>query len=384
MIRKVPIVACPINISDIFSSIKNPKDKLKDVLKDLFNLRFVYLFNSATSSFYSILEALKKIDKRDSIILPAYTASSLVFAIKKAKLKVILCDINLEDFNLDKDYLKNIISSSTLGIVGVHMFGIVEKALLELKDKYPDIFIIEDCAQSFGSRIKNRLVGSLGDVSFFSFNRGKNIPAYGGGVLLTDNEIIAKNINIIDKSNRIEFFSILKLIGLFFAGNPYFYGVFFKFLSRFKNKMPPSDFLLDVISNTEARIIIRLLDRLNYLSRKRYENAMFLYNNLSSCDKIKLPKIDKDTMPAFNRLPILIKDLKLLEVLEKKLFKEGIETSRMYLKPLHHIFDLGYKKEDFKNANYFALHLLTLPVHPLLLEEDLFKIVEVIKKYNDS
>lgn len=380
MIKKIPIVACPINISDIFYSVKNPEDKLKEVLKDLFNLRFIYLFNSATSSFYSILEALKKIDKRDSVVLPAYTASSLVFAIKKAKLKVVLCDINLEDFNLDKDYLNNIISSSTLAIVGVHMFGIVEKTLLELKNKYPDIFIIEDCAQSFGSRIKNRLVGSLGDVSFFSFNRGKNIPAYGGGALLTDNETIAKNINPIGKKKRKEFFSILKLIGLFFASNPYFYGVFFKFLSRFKNKMPPSDFLLDGILDTEAKIIKRLLERLDYLSKKRYENAMFLYNNLSGCGKIRFPKIDKDTMPAFNRLPILIKDLKLLEVLEKNLLKEGIETSRMYLKPLHHIFDLGYKKEDFKNANYFASHLLTLPVHPLLLEKDLFKIVKVIKK----
>ncbi|RLI00750.1 transcriptional regulator, partial [Candidatus Bathyarchaeota archaeon] len=64
----------------------------------------------------------------------------------------------------------------------------------------------------------------------------------------------------------------------------------------------------------------------------------------------------------------------------KELWKVGIETSSMYIKPLHHIFDLGYRKEEFPNACYFAQHLLTLPTHPIMTERQLDKIIEIIRK----
>ena len=66
--------------------------------------------------------------------------------------------------------------------------------------------------------------------------------------------------------------------------------------------------------------------------------------------------------------------------LEKALLKAGIDTSRMYLKPVHRIFDLGFKQDDFPNATYLAERLLTLPTHPLVREEDLSNIIRTIKE----
>jgi len=83
--------------------------------------------------------------------------------------------------------------------------------------------------------------------------------------------------------------------------------------------------------------------------------------------------------PAFNRLPVVFRDLSKRERVEQKLWQEGIGTSRMYFKPLHHIFDLGYKREDFPQACFIAEHLLTLPTHPLLTDRDLDIIIKVIK-----
>jgi dTDP-4-amino-4,6-dideoxygalactose transaminase len=51
----------------------------------------------------------------------------------------------------------------------------------------------------------------------------------------------------------------------------------------------------------------------------------------------------------------------------------------MYLRPLHHMFDLGYAKEDFPNACYVAQRLLALPVHPSVSREELLRAVDIIR-----
>ncbi|MFH1093588.1 MAG: DegT/DnrJ/EryC1/StrS family aminotransferase, partial [Candidatus Omnitrophota bacterium] len=94
----------------------------------------------------------------------------------------------------------------------------------------------------------------------------------------------------------------------------------------------------------------------------------------------KVPQISPDTQPAFNRLPLVFEDLEKKEKTAQDLLKAGIETSQMYYKPLHQLLDLGYKPEDFPNAVYFAGHLLTVPCHPLLSENDIQKIIELISQ----
>ncbi len=121
-----------------------------------------------------------------------------------------------------------------------------------------------------------------------------------------------------------------------------------------------------------------LFKRFDKSCKDRYENAMAIINGLRNTEGIILPEIHDNIIPAFNRLPLVFKDLKSREKVEVNLWKAGIETSRMYFKPLHHIFDLGYKKDDFPHATYFAEHMLTLPIHPLLTDTDLNKIITTI------
>ena len=116
------------------------------------------------------------------------------------------------------------------------------------------------------------------------------------------------------------------------------------------------------------------------ISSVRYQNGMALINELKDVKDIILPDILRNTMPAFNRMPVVFRDPAERDKVERGLWQAGIETSRMYIMPLHHMFDLGYEKEEFPNAEYFAEHLLTLPVHPLVRREDLSKMIRVIKE----
>ena len=381
--RKIPIVAHPIGLKDLFfiGSLSSRQIKLREALSKYFNLKHIFLFNSGTSSFFMLLQALKKLSAKTEVIIPAYTASALVVAIKKAGLKPVLCDISLKDFNIDLNALNSVVSQNTLCVVVAHMFGITSEAVRGLKERYPQVFIVEDCCQAMG----NPQVGRWGDASFYSFNRGKNLPTYGGGCVATNNEAIALNIGkeLEDIPGEGIFYSAaieIKLFALALAMRPFWYGLLSPFIANLKERPTPEDFSVKKYTDYQAAVALSLLKRIKEVSSLRYHNGMLLIEALKCIEGFLLPDIPADAEPVFNRLPIVFKDLTRLEKAEHDLRRAGIEVNRMYYKPLHRLFDLRYKKEDFPNACYFAEHLLTVPVHSLVTEKDLGKMIEVIKK----
>lgn len=390
-LKKVPIAATPIQLKAILSSLEAlfAKGKFKEQLKTQFsqfvNKKYLFFLSSGSVSFFVILEALKKISQRKEVILPAYTASSLIIAIKKAGLKPILCDVSLDDFNIDVNLLPEIVTKETLCILGVHMFGIVDTGLKGLKERFPDVFIAEDCAQGLGSKINGVSCGNLTDISFFSFNRGKNLPTYGGGFIAVNNEELARKVEEemkdLKEENLFFKFSIpFKILALSLVVRPIIYGLGYPLISKFKEVAPLKDFKVKKYTDFQGGVALTLLKGTEEFSKRRYDNGIKLIEGLKDLKGIILPKIATDTQPAFNRLPIVFKDLKIRKRVEANLCKVGIESSRMYYKPLHHIFDFGYKKDDFPNATYFAERLLTLPTHPLVDEEIITKMVDLIRE----
>ena len=126
--KKMPVIGYRIPLSDLLSGLmgfvsSSSKDEFRDILSGFIKSRHVSFMNSGISAFYIALLALKKRSHRTEVVLPAYTAPSLVVAVNKAGLKPVLCDISLEDFNMDTDALLKMISSETLCVVCVHMFG---------------------------------------------------------------------------------------------------------------------------------------------------------------------------------------------------------------------------------------------------------------------
>ncbi|MDD5729760.1 MAG: DegT/DnrJ/EryC1/StrS family aminotransferase [Candidatus Omnitrophica bacterium] len=391
MIRKVPIITSSAGFIDLLLAAEY---LFKDFSVNEFGLslanflqeKCVYPTNSGIAAFYIILEALKKKSEKKEVVLPAYTAGSLVVAVRKAGLSPVLCDISLGDFNLDSKELQKKVSGDTLAVVCVHMFGIGMADIGLLKQSLPPgIFVIEDCAQAMGSEVKGRKVGCFGDASFFSFNRGKNLALYSGGCIATGSFEFRAQIEGICKelcpppSRKDEFRAALSLLAFYFATNPFIYGAGYHFISRFKQLSPQEDFEAGIITNFQSGLGMLKLQKIEKIFSLRHDNGMFILDALKGDDGLILPAIPERTYPVFSRLPILFKDTERIAEVEGRLFKYGIETSRMYLNPLHRMFDLGYAENDFANAGYLAEHLLTFPVHQGLKSADLQKIIEAIK-----
>jgi dTDP-4-amino-4,6-dideoxygalactose transaminase len=368
----------------LFSSLREDCGKrLSGHINSSLNGESTYLVNSGTSACSLILKALKALSAKKEVVIPAYCASSLVWAIKSEGLKPVLCDISLDDFNLDASKLPEVVSGRTLAIIGVHMFGIMNEDLVKIRDTYPDIFIIEDCAQAFGSRLGSHIAGTLGQVSFFSFNRGKNLSTYGGGcVVINDKNLIEpvrKEFEKLKSPGLFFRFSIfLKTVVLYLASKPLLYGLFYFIIKPFKERQAEPDFKVYAFNNFQAALALRILGKLNGFLGKRTKNGFILSKELGKREEVMPVRIKDNAQPAFNRFPLLIRDAERILEIEAKLRKVGIESSRMYLRPLHQLFDLGYREDKFPSANYLARHLLTLPVHHLVRIKDLVSMKKAI------
>lgn len=387
MFKKIPIAAVKLPILKIFACLsegRNALEAAKKRISELVEKKYVVFMNSGLSCFYSLLMVLKESSDKTEVVLPAYTAGSLIVAVKKAGLKPVLCDINMFDFNMDHDQLEKVVSGRTLCIVGVHMFGVIDAKINNLKSKYPDCFIVEDACQSLGGRIDACLISKSADISLFSFNKGKNLSTFGGGCIATDNRELAYKLS--QKASKqktaghltnMKYF--IKMLILSIVINPWVYGMFFPLISRFKDTKPPQDIWVKDYSELQAAAALRQLENVKSWAKKRYDNGMRFVEGLKNQEGLILPVIPANTNPAFNRMPIVFKDIVRKEKAEKLLCKHGFETSRMYFKPLHQMFDIGYKQDDFPNAVYFAKHLLTVPCHSMLSDNDIKKIISIIK-----
>lgn len=387
----LPIIGHPIGFSDLAYGVwhsfdRKVEDLFRQKLSGYLGQRHIYFLNSGLAAFYVILEALKKLSPRKEVILPAYTAPNLILAIQKAGLKPVLCDISLGDFNADIEDVLRRITPDTLCVLGVHMFGIPWQDIVSLREKIgKDVFVVEDCAQAFGARIEDRPLGSFSDAAFYSFNRGKNLPTYEGGCIAVNLDNLAKRIeeevSKIPNAGALHTVSLaFKSLALALSFNPYFYGLLFPFISCFKDNRVAESFRVGASSLFQAGLGYSMLNKYEEPLKRRFENGTRLLSGLKGIEDIILPRISDKISPVFNRLPIVFKDENRLEAVMRDLERRGIESSRLYLKPLHHIFDLGYKKEDFPNAVFLSKGLLTLPAHPLVKEKDIDKMIRIIKK----
>jgi len=347
-------------------------------------LRYAALVSSGAAALYVILETLKKKSKRRKVIIPAYTAPIVVLPILKAKLKAVLCDITLDDFNMDFGKARSICDEDTLCVMPTHLFGIAAKGIEKTENGLCGAYLVEDCAQAMGGRLGNEKLGTLSDVSFVSFNRGKNLPAYGGGAVLTDSEEIFSGVleeirGLKEAPLGFKTFIPIKFLAFSLAVRPALFSALYPFISAFKDEKVPDSFNLFRFTAFQSGAGISLLERFEDACRRRRDNAEFLIGSLKGIGCLKLPEIPERARCAVNRLPVFIEDEFEREKIRKALEKAGVDTSSMYGRPIHLIFDLGYKKGDFPYAELFSKAALTLPVHPLLDEKDLDMIVKTIK-----
>ena len=168
--------------------------QIEEKFKKYLPIKHAVSFDSGRSALYAILKAMN-VQKGDEIILQAYTCVVVPNAIIHAGAVPIYADIEKDSLNIDQNDLEKKITPKTKAIIIQNTFGAIAdyEKIQTIANKHK-LKIIEDCAHSLGAEFKNKKIGTIGDAAMFSFGRDKVISAVYGGMAVTNNPEIGKNL----------------------------------------------------------------------------------------------------------------------------------------------------------------------------------------------
>lgn len=184
---------CKVMESGIISNFGKKHNELENILKKYLNVCNLALFNNGTTALYT---ALKVLDLKGEVITTPFTFPAVINSIVCNGLIPVFCDID-ENFNINPKLIESCITEKTTAILAVHTFGTPcdYEQIKKIANKY-NLKIIYDAAHSFGVKIDNKPIGTLGDISMFSFHATKIFNTVEGGALVCNNENLYEKIKL--------------------------------------------------------------------------------------------------------------------------------------------------------------------------------------------
>jgi perosamine synthetase len=169
----------------------------------LLNVKFAITTTSGTISIFLALKAIG-VKKNDEVIVPNITFPATANAVELTGAKPVLVDVNIEDLLInEKSLLKNI-SKKTKAIIPVHISGRGSNIKNILKiSKRKKIHVVEDAAEAFMSKLNNKYLGTFGSAGCFSFAPNKIFTTGQGGIVVTNNLTIYKNLLRLKDQGRV-------------------------------------------------------------------------------------------------------------------------------------------------------------------------------------
>lgn len=287
----------------------------------------------------------------DEVITPVFTFIATVEVIALLGLKPVFVDVDQDSFNINIESFKKAISPATKAVVPVHLFGqnACMEEVLRIAEEH-NIYVVEDACQSIGAEYSfsngtKRKSGCIGHIGCTSFFPSKNLGCFGdGGALFTDSDELAEQIKAISNHGM----------------KVRYYHDFVGVNSR--------------LDSIQAAILDVKLPYLDEYIKARQTAAAFYDNAFSGNDKIIIPGRQDYSTHVFHQYTLLLKNSEDRDVLRKYLENKGIPSMIYYPVPLHlqkAYAYLGYGSGDFPVSEYLANHVLSLPMHTELTEEQL-------------
>jgi perosamine synthetase len=159
-----------------------------------FGVRYAITHSNGTATMHSCLAAVG-VGPGDEVIIPALTVISNAFVVLHQNAVPVFADIDPHTFNIDPDDVARKITPRTKAIIPVGLYGLPADLdpILTLAKEH-SLYVIEDNAQCYLGEYKGRLAGSIGHMASFSFENSKHMTTGDGGIVITDDEVLAKHI----------------------------------------------------------------------------------------------------------------------------------------------------------------------------------------------
>jgi len=366
----------------ILSAIKNNGYDL-NLLKEIFGKVNIFFTNSGRTSLYVILRSLN-LPKGSKIGVPLYSCTVVFDAIIKAGYTPYFLDIDLDNYTLDPQYLKEHIGNID-AVVVIHTFG-RPADMDEIKKVAKGIPIIEDCAHSLFSEYKGKKTGALGDASFFSL--AKYISAGEGGMIIANDGKLAnkvqKEVNSLSNTTMMNDLrkSFTEYAKSFFYRKPWF-GLFaFSLGSVLESKvdlMNKKSFNTSKINKINFNIFIKKMKILKTNVEIQRKNSFFLLNELKDTSLI-LPYEKRETYCNYYLFPIRFHSKYERDRAWKILRRMNVDSAKLYSMTPNIAKRVYRYTGNCPNAELLADTVLTIPNYYTLTNDELLKIAKVVKE----
>ena len=306
------------------------------------------------------------IKEGDEVITTPFTFVATSNSILYRGASPVFVDINKDTFNINESNIEEKITSRTKAIIPVHFAGqpCEMDKIKEIANKY-NLIIIEDAAHALGAEYKNRKIGTIGDMTTFSFHPEKHITTGEGGMITTDNEELYKKL-LIYRNHGItrdesEFVNNKD-------GNWYYEQIELGYNYR--------------LTDFQSALGIVQLDKMQSSLNRRNEIVEMYEKELNEIEELKLPKVSNEIKSSWHLYIIRVTDKSInrkevFDKLREKNIGVNVHYIPVYWNPYYE--KLGYKKGLCPNVEEIYKQIITLPLHPKMTNEDVEYIIKSLK-----
>ena len=356
--------------SVVYSDSLTTGPKVEEFEEEIFKICGAenFVVTSGTAALHCAYAAIG-LEPGDEVITPPITFIATQSTAMQFGAKIRFCDVDEKTGNMDPRLVEGLINQNTKAIAVVDFAGQPAEidTFRRICDKY-NLFLIEDAAHSIGSLYNNQPVGSLADLTTFSFFPTKNFTTGEGGA------VSSKNSELLDKARKFGRQGLVR-DPIKFRSSPD--GRWHQEVHKIGLNYRLSDIL--------CALGISQIKRIQKFKSRRSEIFDFYNEELKNISKIQLPFKEDNVDPMWHLYPIRVKDGTRNEFYEY-LWDFDIRVQVNYVPAYFHpIFqDLGYSKGLCPVSEKFYMEEISLPIHPSLSQKDLNKIIRVIKQYFNS
>jgi perosamine synthetase len=321
--------------------------------------------NSCTAALHLALQAVG-VQEGDEVILPTMTFAACGEVILYLKARPVLVDCKKDSFHIDPIEIERSITSRTRALLPVHFAGLPcdMDAILEIA-RARQLKVIDDAAHALPSRYQGTMIGTLGDITCFSFYATKTLTTGEGGMATTDNPEYAERMRI------------LSLHGI----------------SRdaWKRYAAEGSWRYDILeagykynlTDLQAALGLAQLAKCDAMRDRRGDIAARYDRELAALEWVSRPELDADSSHAWHLYAVRV-NASLLRIDRDRVIEElknrGIGTSVHFMPlHLHPLYQrLGYRAGQFPNAEAEFAGAISLPIFPGMSEEDVDRVIEAL------
>jgi perosamine synthetase len=341
--------------------------EFEDSFREYIGSRNAISMNSCTACLHLALKAVG-LKEGDEVIVPTITFTATAEVITYFNARPILVDVDRETCNIDINEIEKKITKNTKAIIPVHYAGqpCDMDEILDIAKNY-NLFVIEDAAHAIPATYRERKIGTLGDMTCFSFYATKPLTTGEGGMVTTENDAWA------DKLKVLRLHGISKDAWKRYTNE----GSWYYEVVDAGYKYNTTD-LHAALGLAQLKKVDRMYELREEISRK-YSEA------LRHLREVITPSVKSDRKSAWH-LYVLKLNFEMLKIgrnqFVEELKKRGIVTSVHFIPLYRHPYyqdTFNYKSEEFPGSEWIYERIVSLPIYPGMSADNVEYVADVIE-----